>query len=126
MTQEEKRRRIAGVCAGLVFRDEGWRYPDIEDWQKYQAVYRGEGFVGLSKPDWPIGPDYFGDLNACHEMEKTLLPDLSGYGQMLTNICDEYAAQHGYDDLKSWRTTCGPEQRAEAFGLTLNLWEAGQ
>lgn len=52
-------------------------------------------------------PDYFNDLNACHEMEKHL-----------GNVQNE---ENYYFAIKrSYRATA--EDRAEAFGKTMKLW----
>jgi hypothetical protein len=59
----------------------------------------------LSTPDIH---DYFNDLNACHEMEKAMT-----YEQRY-----QYA-KHFIDFEIVFATAT---QRAEAFGLTLNLW----
>lgn len=52
---------------GYSFRDEGWRYPDDPDWQQFKAVYRGDGFVGLQKPEWSQVPDFTGSLDVINE-----------------------------------------------------------
>lgn len=58
---------------GYEFRDEGWRYPNEPDWQKYKAVYQGDGFIGLSKPDWTQIPDWASNLNLIAAARKKLI-----------------------------------------------------
>ncbi len=77
-------------------------------------------------------PDYFNDLNAAHEMEKALkweqrkqfhskLADISGFSYCEADTREE-------TDLEWACHICHAEakDRAEAFGLTLNLWMASQ
>jgi len=65
-------------------------------------------------------PDYFNDLNACHEMEK-VLTDLQykQYCKMLDEL--------GYDDRGVWypnrSRSATAEQRCEAFLMTLGVGE---
>ena len=94
MNQQEKRIKIAEVC--------GWS--DIHE--------RGNRILGTcSKPEWredsPI-PDYFNDLNACHEAEICLLKT--------AKLEEEY---YFGIDRNPFATA---QQRAEALGKTLGLW----
>lgn len=120
MTTEQKRIKIAEAC-GYAFIDEGWRYPNEPDWQKYKAVYRGSGFVGLAKPSWIPIPDYFNDLNATHEMEKTMTREQqTKHMDFLINQNSELS------DMLREIAFATAAQRAEAFGLTLGLWKEGE
>ena len=56
-------------------------------------------------------PDYFSDLNACHEMEKSLRS---------AQQCRDYADMLNDGNGGHFATAA---QRAEALGLTLGLWE---
>lgn len=63
-------------------------------------------------------PDYLGDLNAMHEVEK-LLGDLGSwalldYDQELALLTD------------SWKWNATAEQKAEAFLRTIGKWEDGE
>ena len=94
MTQEEKQGKIAEAC-GYERRPDGrWR----------EKGHFGE--CGI--------PNYFGCLNAMHKAEEIIFPkfEVDWYHQ-LHAICGG-----------SWRIalTATAEQRAEAFGLTLKLW----
>lgn len=73
-------------------------------------------------------PDFTNDLNACHEMEKTLI----GKGQLvmqnyLDNLCiitnGESAQMDGsYQEVQEMIHATAA-QRCEAFLKTLNLWK---
>jgi hypothetical protein len=104
MTQEEKRIKLAEAAR--------WK-PDK----------RGLGWLsphGYYAPP----PDYFNDLNAVHELEQQTW---SKEWNLRDKFCDHLALiidpVHGYrgftvsDALQATAT-----QRAEALGLTLNLW----
>jgi hypothetical protein len=61
-------------------------------------------------------PNYFNDLNAVHELEKVLkLHQFWSYADLLSVMVD---TSRGKDSYISATAT----QRAEAIGLTLNLW----
>ena len=64
-------------------------------------------------------PDYFNDLNACHEMEKGL--SVSQRFQYNSELA-RFRPLHEKGDI----TFSTAAQRAEAFGITLGLWEAGE
>lgn len=108
MTPEAQRIAIAEAC--------GWKYVKVYQWA-------GDLITPKQWHDVDVLPDYLNDLNAMHEAEKVLLPDLSRYGTELTKVCDQFAAENGYELLESWRTTATASQRAEAFLRTLNLWK---
>ena len=109
MTEEQQRIAIAEAC--------GW-VADGPD----KTFFRQEG-VGL--PTMSL-PDYLHDLNACHEMEKTLrgktvdeqyLPCV--YEDLLSDI-----VAGGPENLRStWMSvTATASQRAEAFLRTIGRW----
>ena len=75
-----------------------------------------------ANPKRPLGlkeeiPDYFNDLNACHEAEKTILPAHGlRYSQALFDICNQ-------DTCSSANMLHATAiQRAEVLGQILNLW----
>jgi len=112
MTQDEKRIKIAEAC--------GWtaisRYPRPDD------GFTWFGFPPDNKTMRDEVSDYFGDLNACHEMEKC----------MTSSQCAAYRDEVSrnpacFDDMIGacidWQLVhATAAQRSEAFGRTLNLW----
>lgn len=103
LTQEQKQILIAEAC--------GWKKQYSEARGEYR--WHAPDFFNFSSP-----PDYFGDLNACHEMENAVISGADGQTKRL------------YSENLSRLATLGgtsgecatAAQRAEAFGLTLNLW----
>lgn len=93
MTQEQKRIKIAESC--------GWL--DIS--LGLGTEFRTADGVLIKGP--------FNDLNACHDMEKSLC-SIDHWIRF-----EKYLAELGTKFI--WHATAA--QRAEAFGLTLNLWE---
>ena len=97
MSTNQKRIAIAEAC--------GWTCVD-------------GSLTGRSPGNGPIEriPDYFADLNAMHEAEKRLTnEEKTDYIRLLNN-----------GDFSFRRLAFAPaDQRAEAFGLTLNLWNHG-
>lgn len=61
-------------------------------------------------------PDYLNDLNAMHEVEKTL-----------TNLVDQLTYLHKLSPIKSEWTlaTATARERAEAYLKTIGKWEGG-
>jgi len=106
MTQEEKRIKIAEAC--------GW--VDLKSqWHGYHMWKRptGETNYGTKSDKNACLPDYFNDLNACHEMEESMTWEQgSQFNELLCDILPP--DQHIYHATA--------EQRAEAFGKTINLW----
>lgn len=99
MTQDEKRIKIAMAC--------GWE-PSKTD-GCWNNAKRRETMENI--------PDYFHDLNAMHEAEKSLLLKKQMLyqgmiGKVTGNKCPALFGQ----------IHATAAQRAEAFGKTLNLW----
>lgn len=98
LTQEQKRIKIAEACGIKVepctCSKEPWR--DAES-KKHL-------------------PDYFNDLNACHEMEKAIPTD-KRQDYFIKLIALDATTHAGWDCAHATAT-----QRAESFGLALNLW----
>ena len=67
-------------------------------------------------------PDYFNDLNAVHELEKVLKEKKLFFKYHL--LLSSLPQLQGNNHLNIFHATA--EQRAEAFGLTLGLWEASK
>lgn len=85
MTQEQKNEKIAETCGYKI----GYRDPEV----------------------WHPLPNYFEDLNAMHEAEKTIkVTDKWRVYKYTLNLMP-------IDDIHATAA-----QRAEAFGKTLNLW----
>ena len=89
LTQEQKRIKIAEACG-------------MTGWQEARSL-----------------PNYFNDLNAMHEAEKSLSEGL------YTIFCDHLHGLACEEQLQTgkWRwLSSTASQRAEAFGKTLYLW----
>lgn len=112
MTQEQKQIKIAEAC--------GWR---IKATIKYSWVvisplnmevgWSSQGGELNDKPASYYLPDYFSDLNACHDIEKSLcsIDQWIRYEKFLAELGTKFI----------WHATA--TQRAEAFGRTLGLWK---
>lgn len=105
ITQHEKNQRIAEAC-GL--------YPRESD------------RFGLVDQCGVEVPDYFNDLNAMHEAEKVLLDREIGSSFRLALHKNSDGPESMFMTVEAAMCHATATQRAEAFGLTLNLWEAGQ
>mgnify|MGYP003656530614 CR=1 FL=1 len=125
MKQQEKRIKIAEAC--------GWSHIETDrQFANGLTNQPNDGLIGISPINkkqnlltrncaWII-PDYFNDLNACHEIEKSI-PKEVFYMMNLVKVMKETGTL-GVRSDKTYRATA--TQRAEAFGLTLGLWEAGE
>jgi len=100
MTQEEKQIKLAEAA--------GWT--EISDW-------KAAGINGKHPTEsWvEVIPDYFSDLNAVHELENVLSP------LQEVTYWENLLQAHEYMDSRAGCATAA--QRAEAIGLTLNLWK---
>lgn len=104
MTQEEKRIKIAEACGTMK-----WSH----------ALPNKEIHCDV--------PDYFNDLNACHEIEKwiycsptNIVGRYSSFDKHLHNIVANDFANKIHWSLHVLHATAA--QRCEAFGKALNLW----
>jgi len=105
LTQEQKRIKIAEAC--------GWINCEIIQYEGFsmKAIgYRSKSAIGFESL-----PDYFNDLNAMHEVEKT---GITSDNSEDYDFCLREAMQDANDYI--WSATAA--QRAEAFGKTLGLW----
>jgi hypothetical protein len=111
MTQDEKRIKIAEAC-GWIFNPPPYREPPFSSGFKAEALLCWVRPGNMShQTESP--PDYFNDLNACHEAEKILsIHQLNQMNDILWDLIE--MKQH------AWQASAA--QRAEAFGKTLNLW----
>jgi hypothetical protein len=116
MTLEEKRIKIAEHL--------GWKGPF--GWGNAPTYQGGEeqGLVGIDPDgDVQILPNFFRDLNDCHEMLRTMPYEKeASYMHILTYkimMKDEGVSE--FD--KHMATPC---QRSAAFGLTFGLWKDGE
>lgn len=125
LTQEQKRIKIAEAC-GWTVRE----FPDTNGlWYAYNyssghSTHNG----GLSEDHAKtvLYPNYFSDLNACHKMESKL-SDLDAYKyheELTLSAMDQELISNKAVKTYVWNATAA--QRAEALGLTLNLWKAGE
>lgn len=126
LTQEEKRVKIVEACGWYVIQT-----PEEDGAKAYSLRHPTE----LTLYPWheskeecfQDAPNYFHDLNDIHEAEKLI----KGIGVPFTDDQAKEWFDHliwvCYMDEKHTFTACATAaQRAEAFGLTLNLWEAGE
>ena len=94
MTPEQKRIAIAEACPVVVCKNISGQYV----WRENQSRFF----------------DPFADLNAMHEAEKVLIS---------RNICELRDYVHKlHSATNGWPSFATAAQRAEAFGLTLELW----
>lgn len=119
LTRNEKNEHIAKAC--------GWKM-SAHGWWSHDTLPDNGG--AMDEP-----PDYFNDLNACHEMERVVLiapfsgpeNDTASGSERLCIQLESYEENlyNQYIGMGSrWHYTAA--QRAEAFGLTLNLWKEGE
>ena len=93
MTTEQNRIAIAEAC--------GFSNINSVCWRGHAALHERQI------------PDYFSDLNAMHEVEKVLTTEQwLSYWSFLSEVLKDTSILHA-----------DASQRAEAFGLTLNLWK---
>ena len=121
MNIDQKRIKIAEAC--------GWRQIDNADGDlaEHHLTRTWTQWLGPKDQEDIDPPDYFNDLNACHEMEKGLSVQYDGtqdgcrcyrYIRTLHEVCG------GVPNCFSHHCATST-QRAEAFGLTLGLWKEG-
>jgi hypothetical protein len=123
LTQEEKFTRLATQL--------GWEPdPATGAWYTVSDPTGKPLLSGFRKETGVVEPipDYFGSLDAVHEAEKVLTQDQQRtYWTHMLAIRSRDAArpatEHSRDTYAFMATAT---QRAEALGLTLNLWEQGQ
>lgn len=124
LTQEEKRVKIAETC-GWVWHPTAGKAEDYNSQQKAEAILcwsaPGDDFWRTQEL-----PDYFNDLNAIHEARSNLNNDQKE--RYVGKLCEfsEMGGYDGYDSLEWCIVNSGAADQAEALGLTLNLWEAGE
>jgi hypothetical protein len=120
LSQETKRIRLAEAAGWKVNPDQmlALAFPD-------QRVDPTTGKI-------QVIPRYFSSLDAIAQIEATLTePQLQRYGDALQDAvnyyCVGYVPNHGRDLVSLARiATAKPEQRCEALGQTLGLWQPGQ
>lgn len=134
-TQEEKRiliaeacgwkrmRRIGGFGGVFLFRPNAQaRHDGSIHWLdnvvgQFEPAPDAESFIATgSEP-----PDYFNDLNAAFEMEKSLPENDDSRTRYIQELSLQTHVEghwsHAWDQVRATAT-----QRAEAFGKTLSLW----
>jgi hypothetical protein len=117
-TREQKRIKIAEAC--------GWKgiVPQFAiGYAPWRPKSYSEACMGDldSIPQDPI-PDYCNDLNAMHEAEKLLKSEQHFTFQVeLARVINTTTYPLNFALLHATAA-----QRAEAFGLTLNLWNPGE
>lgn len=121
MTQEEKRIKLAEAA--------GWTPTPWGAWTQARS-----GIPSTECPSHAELPDYFNDLNAVHELEKELTKDQqSTFAYKLNMLHPTADITYPDPDMSGYRKELFAEafdlmhataaQRAEAIGLTLNLWK---
>jgi len=112
MTLEEKRIKIAEAM--------GWHHIHYDGPDLIVGHPRSQKAPDIG----PIPvPDYFNDLNACHEM----LMAMPYEKEALYMHCLTYKIMmkdEGVSEFDKHMAT--PPQRAEAFGICLGLWKEGE
>ncbi len=111
LTTEEKRIKIAEAC--------GWVPTPAGNWTQSPNGIPNAQFI----THYTL-PDYFNDLNAMHLAFKSLkLVQQCKWHEELRRVLKSEAA-HKVDEASiDWLCdNATATQRAEAFGLTLNLW----
>jgi len=118
MTQEEKRIKLAEAA--------GWKEIQWSELINQLVAIENKHFCRDTEQFRCLWlPDYFNDLNAVHELEQQTW---SKEWDLRDKFCDHLALiidpVHGYRGLKATDALqATAAQRAEAFGLTLNLWK---
>lgn len=132
LTEEEKRIKIAEFLGydlhvimkrGLFYRENAHGYTDSirEAWK----LPRAEAKLHEYPHDEPVTirpaplPDFFHDLNAMAEAEKTLTAEQCEW--YWNNLCRDEPTEHA-TEADGWFFHFSAAKRAETFGLTLNLW----
>jgi hypothetical protein len=115
MSPEQKRIAIAEACGWKHYGCTGCAYSPCvcNEW-----IHESTDFSATRLPD------YLGDLNACHEMEKTLTDDQvdSYLGALLTFTWRGCKPSGQFRDLGEWRTLhATAAQRADAFLIAKGL-----
>lgn len=130
MTEQEKRIKLAeaarwkGISEQFLVGYAPWRTEPYSDRVNACPVDELECF-----PLDPL-PDYFSDLNAVHELEKVLTDEQARiYAYVISDLANGY--QFNGDpwipgifesSMVANVVRATASQRAEALGLTLNLW----
>jgi hypothetical protein len=122
MTPDQQQRAIEKVCGWIIANPENDR-ADYRHWTPPNCVAKPNHMYG----DRP--PNYIGDLNACHEMEKVLSGEQKEQFIFWLNHLHPSADIHYSEKKRELRLdvfdlvhTTAP-QRAEAFLRTLGLWQ---
>jgi hypothetical protein len=112
VTQQEKRIKIAEACE---FKPLEFVPPKRGEFILEQNNFRRWKKAGKTFHTDDL-PDYFKDLNACHDMEKVVLENAGSWVRYVKEI----KVQSCLTGLPHFHIPAA--ERAEAFGKTLNLW----
>lgn len=125
LTQEEKRIRIAQRLGARI-----WENPTNKGPSKLWSIACPSPsliFESLDLSEGSLLPNYFGDLNAMQEAVMSLpLKQWDNYELELAVVAFGPHMRHTVRYQHFATTNATAAQRAEAFGLALNIWEAGQ
>lgn len=116
LTQEEKRVKIAKACGWTNFQ-KGFVSPLVGS-SKFSQI------MGHSNLD--AVPDYFHDLNAIHEAIQSQCWNAEEEDAYVWRLAQVFTMSGGFRDVAQILCRATAAQRAEAFGLTLGLWEEEQ
>ena len=116
MTSEQQRIAIATACGWRIVQTTKYAWVVICPSNIERAWSSHDGVMN-DKPASYYLPDYLGDLNACHEMEKVLTKEQRiDHMEWLGMCSDDYGR-------KVWAYVhCSASERARAFLRTLGLW----
>lgn len=131
MSPESQRVAIAEACGWTCIEKRPSILPEKEYWLsgmnpdpvKYEKVmdFGSDEWREPTERDygWESIPDYFTDLNACHEMEMTLKSERLRLEYWLSLSQNAASAEVGYWTI----VTATAPQRCESFLRTLGLWK---
>lgn len=108
MNPEAQRIAIAEACGNIRTKHSEFTPEQWKQW--YDALDKNE-----------IIPDYLNDLNACHEMEKTLTEKEELFYLMKLSAAMKENATIGWKAERTYRATAA--QRCEAFLRSKGLWK---
>jgi hypothetical protein len=121
LTLEQKRVKITECLGWKGCTDARCDYRKAQHLHKDGRVWFFENYT---MPEVRI-PNWFNDLNACHDIEKKLEgdEDIERYMDKLTDLCGGDTPK-GTASFTAYFATAA--QRAECFGITMQLWKEGE
>ena len=115
MNEEKQRILIAEAC--------GWKFQKIRGEFRFIATSPNGEVTHQNYGEIHFLPNYPQDLNACHEMEKTLSSEKYGdYTNHLAKVCHPFSNERPHSAIQVSICATAP-QRCEAFLKTVGKWE---